>query len=171
MISNDRLAKIYEEYEILYDLYAMTEDLSSKKSFEYMVGYFARINASDVQTNQQLAFNFLDSENRSDERLKQALNRLSTSSEWAKAETLQRIEEYLIEQEYSLRNPKAPDMEILREAYEDIRDLKGVVDRIRDRAMNDPQYRKAFIELFLAGTNNNQAMLKAIMSPDGFDDE
>ena len=164
MISENRLAKIYEEYLDLYDLYSVTETLTSRKSYEYMIGYFARINATDTLTNKQLAFNFLDSENRSDERLNQALNRLATSSEWMKEEMMANIEDYLAELPYMVRSQNAPSEELLMEVYEDIKNFQNM----REKAMYDPEYRKAFIELFLAGTGNNQTLLKEILSPSGF---
>lgn len=167
MISEKRLEAIYEIYELKYEQFKLTEELTSKKSFEYMVGYFARINVSETMSNEQLAFNFLDSENRSEERLNQAMNRLASSSEWEKEEVLNKLKEYLDKIEYEVRSPEAASKDKLMEVYEDLKTLQD----IRTKAITDPEYRKAFIEAFLIGTNKNQALLKSILSPDGFDDE
>lgn len=167
MISNKRLEKIYEIYELKYEQFKIVEELTSKKSFEYMVGYFARINISETMSNEQLAFNFLDSENRSEERLNQAMNRLASSSEWEKQDILNKLKDYLDNFEYEIRNPNAATKDKLMEVYEDLKTLQD----IRMKAITDPEYRKAFIEAFLIGTNNDQTLLKAILSPDGFDED
>ena len=167
MISKKRLEKIYEIYEIKYELFRLTEELTSKKSFEYMEGFFRRIEVSETLTNDQLAFNFLDSENRSDVRLNKAINRLTTAPEWTKEEIMSRIDDYMRNFDTYPRDPKLPSRDVMMEAYEDLKTLQNM----REKAIADPEYRQALIELFLVGSAHDQVLLKSILSPTGMEDE
>ena len=170
MFSIKRLENIYKIYEEKYEIFSLTEELSSKKDFEYMTGYFARVSVSETMSDDSLAFNFLDSENRSMTRLNTAMNRLTSAGEWLKDDVMVHIDKYMREFEYQIRRPDQPSYEAMQEAYEDLKMLEDMKNIMREKAMSDAEYRKALIELFLVGTSDDQALLKDILSPTGFDE-
>lgn len=165
MISDSRIDNIYEKYLNLYEKFSMLEDLTSIESKAFLKRVLKEEPGEEQYTDEQIAYHFLDTYNRT-EKLNAAVGRLMSAPQWYMQEFNKNIQDYIDNYDYQIRNRYAPSKELLLEVQNDIQTLKD----IRYKAVNDPQYRKAFVELFLAGTSNNQALLKSILSPTGFEE-